>query len=201
MSGHNNRRIGADILIPFILLALVFGGLFWQKYHEADKLPQNPPGTQGTATIQKIVLFFGDENGNLTREARDIETCQDRTTCLRSLLEELFRGPINNLTPVIPEWTVINEVKLEGPLAVVDLGKDFADALPSGSSAEMLAVYAIVDTICANMPEIKQVQITLDGNNQAHLRHLDLSDPLTPDFSLESPASAEQDQQSQKKTP
>ncbi len=192
MSTHHSRRIGADILIPFLLLAFVFGGLLWQKYNEAEKLPKTPPGTQGSALKQKVVLFFANDAGQMEREAREVETCEDRTTCLRSLLEELFRGPITNLTPTIPEWTVINQVKIEGSQVTVDLGKDFADALPSGSSAEMLAIYAIVDTICVNMPEIKQVQITLDGDTRAHLRHLDLSDPLEPDYSLEAPAVTEQ---------
>jgi len=185
MAIHHRQRIGADILVPFILLALVFGGLFWQKYHEAQQLPDAPPGKQGPAVTQKAILFFGDETTHLAREARDIETCQDKTSCLRSLLEELFRGPVNNLTPVIPEWTTINQVQIEDTTATIDLSKDFAESLPSGSSAEMLAVYAIVDTICTNIPEIQKVKITLDGNQASHLRHLDLSDPLEPDYSLE----------------
>jgi hypothetical protein len=36
----------------------------------------------------------------------------------------------------------------------VDLEKGFSEALQPGSSAEMLAVYAIVNTICVNLPEI-----------------------------------------------
>jgi spore germination protein GerM len=185
MAIHHRQRIGADILVPFILLALVFGGLFWQKYQEAKQLPNAPPGKQGLAVTQKAVLFFADETTHLIREARDIETCQDRTSCLRSLLEELFRGPIGDLNPVIPEWTAINQVQTEGSTATIDLSNDFAESLPSGSSSEMLAVYAIVNTICTNIPEIQTVKITLDGNQTSRLRHIDLSDPLEPDYSLE----------------
>lgn len=194
MAIHHRQRIGADILVPFILLALVFGGLFWQKFHEAKQLPSAPPGKQGPAAVQKVVLFFGDETTHLAREARDIEACEDRTNCLRSLLEELFRGPVGNLTAVIPEWTNINQVQIEGNTATVDLSSDFAESLPPGSSAEMLAVYAIVDTICVNMPEIQKVKITLDGNQASRLRHLDLSDPLEPDYTLESPPAEPQKQ-------
>jgi len=185
MAIHHRQRIGADILVPFILLALVFGGLFWQKYQEAKQLPDAPPGKQGSAIVQKIVLFFADQSAHLTREARDIETCQDRTSCLQSLLEELFRGPIGDLTPILPEWTDINHVQIEGSTATVDLGSDFSESLPPGSSSEILAVYAMVNTICTNMPEIQKVKIDLDGNKSSQLRHLDLSDPLEPDYSLE----------------
>lgn len=194
MAIHHRQRIGADILVPFILLALVFGGLFWQKYHEAKQLPDAPPGKQGTAAAQKVVLFFGDETTHLTREARYIEACQDKTNCLRSLLEELFRGPVSSLTPVIPEWTTINKVNTEDTTATIDLSSDFADALPPGSSSEMLAVYAIVNTICTNIPEIQSVKITIDGNQSSHLKHLDLTDPLEPDYSLELPTPETQKQ-------
>lgn len=182
------RRIGADVVVPFVLVAVVFGGLVWQKYHVASRLPTAPPGQQGPAATQKVILLYANDQGQLVPEAREVERCEDRNTCLRALLEELFSGPISNLSNEFPEWTTVNETRIEGDLAVVDLGADFADGLAAGSSAEMLAVYGIVNTICDNLPEIKRVQITIDGNQQAHLRHLDLSRPLTPDAALEVPA-------------
>ena len=188
MPTRHKKRIQIDILVPFVLIALVFGGLFWQKYQEARQLPDTPPGKQGQAASQKVILFFADNDSRLIREAREIETCNDRTSCLRSLLEELFVGPVGELSAVIPEWTTINKVTIEDNLATIDLGKDFADELAPGSSAEMLAVYAIVNTVCSNMPEIRLVKITLDGDAASRLRHLDLSEPLEPDYSLEPPA-------------
>jgi spore germination protein GerM len=183
----HRRRIGADVIVPFVLVALVFGGLVWQKYREASRLPDAPPGQQGAALVQKVVLFYANTEGQLDREAREVERCGDRSNCLRSLLDELFSGPISDLTNVYPEWTTVNDVTIENGLAVIDLGADFVDGLAAGSSAEMLAVYGIVNTVCSNLPEIRQVQITIDGNRQARLRHLDLSDPLEPYRALEAP--------------
>lgn len=183
----HGRRIGADVVIPFVLVALVFGVLVWQKYHEAGKLPDAPPGQQGAALVQKVVLFYANEDGVLDREAREVERCGDRVNCLRSLLEELFSGPISDLTNVYPEWTTVNDVTIENGVAVIDLGGDFAEGLAAGSSAEMLAVYGIVNTVCTNLPEVHQVRISIDGNRQAHLRHLDLSEPLAPYRELEAP--------------
>lgn len=188
MAAAQRQRIGADILIPFILLALVFGSLFWQKYQKTEQLPQQPPVTGGTGAAATVVLFFGDGTTHLVREARQVASCETKTDCLRTLLEELFSGPLGDGEAVLPEWTVINSIQPQDDLAVVDLGKDFADSLAPGSLAEMLAVYAIVNTICTNLPEIQRVQITLDGNRQVHLRHLDLSGPLEPDYSLEATA-------------
>lgn len=184
----HRRRLGADVIVPFVLVALVFGGLVWQKYREAAHLPTLPPGQQGAALAQKVILLYANDQGQLVPEAREVERCADRSTCLRALLEELLSGPISNLENVFPEWTTVNEVRIEGDLAIVDLGSDFVEGLAPGSSAEMLAVYGIVNTICTNLPEIKQVLISIDGNQQARLRHLDLSRPLTPNTALEAPA-------------
>jgi len=198
MSLPHRRRIGADVLIPFILLALVFGGLFWQKYQEARQLAE--PVVTGPREVgdRRVILFFVDDAGKLSRETRQVDACQDPATCLRSILEELFSGPIGDLDPAVPEWTGINSVSIVGETASVDLEKSFSEALQPGSSAEMLAVYAIVNTICVNMPEITQVRLTLAGEDATHLRHLDLSEPLTPDFSLESQPVHHQNQQSNK---
>lgn len=187
----HKRRIGADIIVPFILIAVVFGGLFWQKYREATVLPTLPPAQQGDAAIRKVVLFFANQDGRLAREARETERCNDATDCARSLLEELFSGPVGDFDDLLPEWASVNSVYLEGDIVRIDLDRVFADELPSGSSSEMLAVYAIVNTICANLPEISKVKITIDGNPQSRLKHLDLSEPLEADYTLEAaPATA-----------
>jgi hypothetical protein len=50
----------------------------------------------------------------------------------------------------------------------------------------MAAVYAVVDSIAANFPQIRRVQLLIDGENVPTLKgHLDLRGPLAPDFSLE----------------
>lgn len=196
MSLPQRRRIGADVLIPFILLALVFGGLFGQKYREARQLSESVTAGAREVGDRRIILFFVDDAGKLSRESRQVDVCQDPATCLRSILEELFSGPISDLDPAVPEWTSINSVNIEGGTASVDLEKSFSESLQSGSSSEMLAVYAIVNTICVNLPEVRQVRLTLGGEHATHLHHLDLSEPLTPDFSLESQPVQYQNQQS-----
>lgn len=196
MSLPHRRRIGADVLIPFILLALVFGGLFWQKYREAQQLAES--ATTGSRVVgeRRVILFFANDAGTLSRESRQIDSCQDPTACLRAVLEELFSGPVGDLDSAVPEWTSINNVRIEGELATIDLEKGFVEMLPSGSSAEMLAIYAIVNTVCVNLPEIRQVKLIIAGESAGHLRHLDLSEPLVPDYTLESLPDPNQKRQS-----
>ena len=98
----HRRRIGIDVVVPFVLVALVFGGLVWQKYREAGQLPDAPPGQQGAALMQKVVLFYATQEGQLDREARQVERCGERSNCLRALLMNCLAGPYPIWSNVYP---------------------------------------------------------------------------------------------------
>ena len=54
-----------------------------------------------------------------------------------------------------------------------------------GSKEELLAVYALVNSIVLNFPAVRKVQILLDGRPATTLAgHVDLSRPLTLDTTL-----------------
>jgi spore germination protein GerM len=68
---------------------------------------------------------------------------------------------------------------------VVDFSKELSQNFHGGLMAEMLAVYSIADTIILNVPEIKQVQILIDGEMRATLAGgIDLSAPLGANINL-----------------
>jgi hypothetical protein len=170
----------------------VFGGLIWKKLQDSRELKPVPTVTE-PAAVRKAVLFFVGDGSRLVREARELESCSDVNECIKDLLDELFSGPVGDLEPAVPEAAAVNSVQLEGDLARIDLNRSFAADLPAGSSAEMLAVYSIIDTVCANFPQILRVKLIIDGSEKPLLKHLDLSDPLTPDYSLEQAAVPQKD--------
>lgn len=178
------RKISISLLIPFAIIALVFGSLIWKKMRDSREVR---PVSQLSepAAVRKGVLFFVTDGTSLVREARELEACGETQECLEDLLDELFSGPVGDFDVALPESSSVKDVRVEGDLAVVDLNQAFASDLAPGSSAEMLAVYSIVDTVCVNYPQIARVKITVEGNDKTILRHLDLSDPLLPDYSLE----------------
>jgi len=183
MAPIRRRKISISLLIPFAIVALVFGVLIWQKMQASHEEHPVPQVSQPDST-RKGVLFFVADGTRLGREARELPSCTDTAACVKDLLDELFSGPVGDLDASLPEGALLNGVLLEGELAVVDVSKEFAGDLPAGSSAEMLAVYSIVNTVCFNFPQITRVRITVDGA-VAHLSHLDLTDPLPPDYALE----------------
>jgi len=183
MAPIRRRKMSISLLIPFAIIALVFGALIWKKMQASREL-QPVPQVNQPAALRKGVLFFVADGTRLAREARELPACADAETCVQDLLDELFSGPVGDLDEALPEGALLTGVRLEGDLAVVDVTKPFVTDLPSGSSAEMLAVYSIVNTVCFNYPQIARVRITVEGA-PATLNHLDLGEPLPPDYSLE----------------
>jgi len=184
MPSIRRKRINIGLVLPFLVIALVFGGMLWQKYRTSRDIPPVPHTKQPSGS-RTAVLFFVADGSRLAREARELEPCSETGACIKETLDALLSGPLGDYEEALPEGTALNSVRLEGATAVVDLNRGFATDLPSGSSAEMMAVYSLVDTICVNHPQISRVKLTVEGNGATVLGHLDLSEPLAPDYSLE----------------
>jgi hypothetical protein len=184
MAPNRRRKMSVSLLIPFAIVAMVFGALIWKKMQASLETHPEPQVNQ-PAAMRKGVLFFVTDDARLGREGRELDACSETAECVKDLLDELFSGPVGELYEAIPEGAVVTSVRLDGDLAVIDITRPFASDLPSGSSAEMLAVYSIINSVCFNYPQIARVWITVEGNPKTVLRHLDLSDPLPPDYSLE----------------
>ena len=184
MAPLKRKRSSINLLVPFLVVALVFGGLLWNK-HRASKVVNPKPGLQQPSGTRTAVLFFVADGNHLAREARELEPCDDTPACVKEVLDELFSGPVGNLEEAIPEGALLNSVRIEAGTAVVDVNRNFIDELPHGSSSEMMAVYSIVNTICVNFPQISRVKLTVEGDGKAVMSHLDLSDPFSADYALE----------------
>lgn len=184
---HPKKEITISLLIPFVVCMLFFSIMIWQKYRSSHDLSQSPvpPHTEARRTV---TLFFAVDGTHLVRESRDIDPCENDTACLKDIIDELLNGPVGEYQEAIPEGVTVEAVHLEGALATVEFNRSFSEMLLSGSSAEMMAVYSVVDTVAANFPYIAEVKINIEGNTKVILNHLDLSEPLAPDYSLEQAA-------------
>lgn len=184
MATHQRKKVTISILIPFLVLILFFSVMIWQKYRSSRELPVTPPPHHGEG-CRSVTLFFTADGTRLAREARALEPCDDTNSCLKSVLDELLSGPVGEFEQAVPEGTAVNAARIEGDQATIEFNRTFSDEMLSGSSAEMMAVYSIVNTVTVNFPQVHSVKLNVDGNTGTILRHLDLSDPLQPDYSLE----------------
>lgn len=192
MKGGKSPRRGVWVIgVAFLILAMFLGALIFRKHEKAATPPSTPAADQKAGPVT-VTLFFASQVGDgLVREGREIDPCDDLSDCFEEILEELINGPVSDLAPVLPLTGMFNSVRLDNGTARVDFAQELLDALPAGSNSELYAAYAVVNSICLNYPQVRQVVFTVDGKPLATLKgHLDISSPITPDFSLEKGAKA-----------
>lgn len=186
MKTNRRPRKGMRFIITaFLVFAAIVGALLAKKYHISTK-PQVPPPVEQAGTIL-VTLFFADESGDgLVREGREIEAGVDPAESIETVVDELISGPVGDHGPVLPDSAQVRKVEVRGDEVIMDFGREFYDDLPAGSSAEMTAIYAVIDTIAVNFPQVKKVLFLKEGKQMDTVKgHLDLRQFLSPDFSLE----------------
>jgi len=102
------------------------------------------------------------------------------TTKYKAAMDALMEGTDDSkLTTVIPKQAKLLGVTVNGDTAKVDFDKGLIKHFNGGSTGEEFLVGSIVNTL-TDFPEIKKVQITIDGRNVETLKgHMDVSKPLS----------------------
>jgi spore germination protein GerM len=95
---------------------------------------------------------------------------------------ELIKGPKGKLIPTLPPRTKLLSLQMDDEgVAKVDFSLALSKDHPGGSSAEMMTVYSIVNSLALNFPRIKRVQILIDGKPiETITGHLSLKRPISP---------------------
>jgi hypothetical protein len=142
------------------------------------------------ASVQRqisVKLFFQSaERRGLAIEERSVAFSNDLARQLHAVVEELVRGPRAGLGGTLaPNTRVLHVFVSARGVAYVDLSKEAAASHPGGSEAELVTVYSVVNSLAANFPAIKRVQILVEDRPAATLAgHVDLTRPLRPDMTL-----------------
>ncbi|MEO7191104.1 MAG: GerMN domain-containing protein [Vicinamibacterales bacterium] len=148
--------------------------------------PENPAPASTTAPTgdaKKIhaTLFYLSEDGTaLSAASRQVLYGETPAEQARRLLEAQVATPGGGAHSAIPDGTTVRAVFLtEQHEAYVDLGGAIRTAHSGGSLDEALAVYAIVNVITVNLPDIVAVQILVDGKEVDSIAgHMDLRRPI-----------------------
>jgi germination protein M len=150
--------------------------------------PTPPPGGAGAEAERRInvrLYFVAPDSEGLVAEERTIAFADDLSQQVRTLVEELIRGPESGLLPTLPAGTRVLEVFItKRAVAYVNLSRE-ATGLPGGSRAELHTVYSVVNSLVTNFPAVRRVQILVEDRMVPSLGgHIDLSRPLPADMTL-----------------
>lgn len=151
----------------------------------APAAPRSPEA-EAQRRISVRLYFESADRFGLVPEDRSVPFSSDLSRQIRSVVEELVRGSTTGLLPPLNPGVKVLEVFVSARgVAYVNLSKEVSEGLTGGSRAELLTVYAVVNSITGNFPAIKRVQILVDGRPVPTLAgHVDLSRPLPPDMTF-----------------
>ncbi len=181
--------LGAMAVVLAVLVIIFFTGGEREKIkHFIDtNVPKPQPAPSEPAPLKTVALFFlSDDDDLLHRESREIPAGPSAAKEAERVLAELIKGSAKDLVAPLPVETRIRQVFVtKDGVAYVDFTKDIIDKFSYGSTSELSAVYAVVNTLAANFKSIKRVAILVEGSERDTLGgHIDLTRPFAPDFSL-----------------
>jgi Sporulation and spore germination len=148
------------------------------------------PAEEEAARVERqinVKLFFqAADRPGLAIEERSVAFSEDLAGQVRAVVEELVRGPQKGLQPTLAPNTRVLEVFVSTRgVAYVDLSREVQAVAPGGSEAELITVYSVVNSLTANFPALKRVQILVEDRPASTLAgHVDLTRPLPPDMTL-----------------
>ncbi|HJX59894.1 MAG TPA: GerMN domain-containing protein [Thermodesulfobacteriota bacterium] len=129
-----------------------------------------------------VTLFFSEEEGEyLVGEKREIPKRDRVEEEARETIAELIRGPQGAFIPTVPSRAKLLTLQIDAQgLAKVNFDQALSREHPGGSSAEMLTLYSIVNSLTLNFPQIKRVQILIDGKAVESIAgHISLKHPVS----------------------
>lgn len=161
-TGKKNRHKRVFLpIFTIVILTFLAASFFYYKYHK--KIYPTPP----TGEKEKVVvdLYFAEPNTErLIKEERKIELYGDLTSQAKQVILGLIKGPDTNLTGTIPPGTTLRNLSINHDgIAFVDFSPELTSRHPGGSSAELLTIYSIVNSLTLNFKGIKKVQILVEG--------------------------------------
>ena len=134
-----------------------------------------------------ITLYFSEPEGEyLVGEKRKILRKDKVEEEAQEVVLELIKGPKSTLIPTLPSKTKLLALQIdEGGVANVNFDQTLSKEHPGGSSAEMMTVYSIVNSLTINFSTIQRVRFLVEGEQiETIAGHLSLKQPVSSKLDL-----------------
>jgi spore germination protein GerM len=192
-----SRRTKIMLLIS--LPVLVIGTLylrslvrwaFFERRHPTDTVTRaqlDQAALQASAgPTETVTLYFPSyAAGKLRAETRPLAMATDPADRVRQIVLALIEGPKQVAGSALSASAEVRGAFVTADGTVyLDLSSSAAGDFNPGIESETLAVYSVVDSLAANLPEVKRVQFLVQGQEVDTLDgHADLTEPFVPDTS------------------
>ncbi len=172
--------IGGVVLLLVLLFVILFNALFPPVDMEALKKKEK----------RIAEIYFSDRQERfLVAEKRYIYKEEDPVLQAKEVVKALLDGSKTGYVNTFPDNVALRDINLDKDgLAQVNFSAKLTKGHPGGSTAEMATIYSLTNTLTANVPEIKAVQILIEGKALPSIKgHISTGNPFRPDSDLYAP--------------
>ncbi|ORU01310.1 spore germination-like protein [Anaerovibrio sp. JC8] len=168
-------------VLMIVLMTLVVAGCDKDNNPQTNKntntVVENKTEKTADEKIKVKVYFPNNDATRLVAVEKTVKT--SGTNKYKAVMEALMEGTNDSkLSVVMPKQAKLLGVSVSGDTAKVDFDKALVKNFNGGSTGEEFLVGSIVNTL-TEFPEIKKVQITIEGRNVESIKgHMDTSKPL-----------------------
>ena len=182
-SASGTLRSGHLLLIAALVVIVLGLVYYYATERGGDRSGTAPDGVavvpEGSRTAS---LFFAeDENEALVTETRLVAIGKEFVEQVEQVIRALVAGPEVSGVSTIAEGTRLLNVFYDNENATVylDFSSELVAGHPGGSSAEYFTIAAIVRTVSENFPEVRALQILVEGLQIGTIAgHIDAYEPF-----------------------
>ena len=172
------RPIGVvGVIVGIVLVMTVLPR--WLRPGAVGAGPSTGNGADGRK-IHATLFYVADDGAELVPVSREVPLGSTPGEQARRIVEAQLQAAPSGMYSAIPAGTSVRAVYLtpKGE-AFVDLSAEIVSGHTGGSLDETLTVFAIVDVLTVNLPDVSGVQLLVDGKEVDTLAgHIDLRHPL-----------------------
>jgi germination protein M len=170
-----SKKIGIWLVPAFIFLVI----FLLSRYI----LAQTPGPEKAPLTTEVSLYFLDTYEQNLKSEKRSIKQAISTVEQAKLTLTELINGSTTGLASTISEGTELLELFIdEKGCAYASFSYALTQNHPGGTTAELMTISSIINTLTQNFPEeIRKVHILIGNKEVKTLAgHIEISKPLFP---------------------
>jgi hypothetical protein len=184
MSERIDRRIGNNSLIAAVVL--LFSGIAGIALWFFLKAPAPAPPIQPPAAAEIVrseeplsVPVYMARNGILSAEQKAVKRQPDAQSQAREILNAVLDGAREISAAPLKDVNVRSFFLDAEGTGYVDLNPTTENGIRASAEEELLALYAIVNTLTQSIEEIRRVRFLVDGREAQTLAgHIDVAKPF-----------------------
>ena len=170
----SKRLLGAIITLVLVGIGIYF--LFRNieiknvEDQYQDYTPQEEISDEQNRQTKVLLYFENIENENLEAEIKIIDANLLIENPAQKLIEFLMKGPQNTkLKKLIPDGTILNEVKIEYGCAIINFSNEFLNY--ENEEKKLKIINSIVNTL-TNLKEINSVSFLINGEKNEKISEI-----------------------------